>query len=530
MGKKLEYIPPVYGPTKETVTQLIALALNLGFSTANVRNNVSTIFGFLDSLCEAPRENINPLALPEKNPRIFQTQSHIDLLTILKDGVLSLSTGEYVETNGSAWTLVGAKGIGKTTTLQSFTDVCSVLFPDVVSVYVSFNEFNVTNGPLTTSTLLEAVWQNLIDRGFLPKPARQTLMATVCNAFWQYLRDLGFIPQTRKISFHELLVNALRTANLRLLILVDEIDQLYRVPHDGEIGKLCVKSLNDLSFLGNQTSGRFLTYICGSSSAIPLLVTRNLPDGMLNEFPLIKAAPNLNGTKFSTQRVYSSPPTDLNVVKIIINQPNCSIEFQRVVAFTSGATARSIQKIIKQGVNARMLESLSADETLQGLNTLSSPVYGPFLRKLLEKLQIKNKIIVDKLLTGGGIDFGSVGNLDWEKKFQPLTFVEAQEAYGSMQKESDEPIENSRVYNSLLHLHDRSWIVICRIENGLPSEIYPCSLIQVLKLNLDGPRMEAARKTIAEYIEKSVSSISLTSAAKVATDVVRASTGVIAVI
>ena len=72
--------------------------------------------------------------------RIYSTRAHEDVYDILLSQSINLSQGKYLSTIGlSSSTMVGAKGIGKTTSLKTFAHICKYFIPGVHVLYISFN-------------------------------------------------------------------------------------------------------------------------------------------------------------------------------------------------------------------------------------------------------------------------------------------------------------------------------------------------------------------------------------------------------
>jgi hypothetical protein len=71
---------------------------------------------------------------------IYKTQANLEIYDVLLGHSRNLSSGRYKGRRGeSCSTLVGAKGIGKTSSLQMFTRICKFTTPNVHAVYVNFN-------------------------------------------------------------------------------------------------------------------------------------------------------------------------------------------------------------------------------------------------------------------------------------------------------------------------------------------------------------------------------------------------------
>jgi len=149
-------------------------------------------------------------------------------------------------------------GIGKTTTFQAFTDVCSVVFPSVVPIYITCLNLNAEH-PLATHALYRTILNNLQSRGYIQFDEA----------------DEG--KTTQELLFAKL--EHYPGGPLRILIMIDELDLLYM--KDPKVTpQLCVtysqnlhRVLTETGYLGEQKSGFILTFLYGSSTRLYQLVT-----------------------------------------------------------------------------------------------------------------------------------------------------------------------------------------------------------------------------------------------------------------
>jgi Cdc6-like AAA superfamily ATPase len=156
--------------------------------------------------------------------REYRSRAHEELVHAVTEHARALQNNAFEHRNGNhARLLLGPKGIGKSFVLEKFTHVCQKVFPNVIPIYVTFNEVASTHSPFNTSSLLESVADELTKH---------------------------YIVADRKASnLPQILVNALKQHNKRVLLVVDDIDQLYRVnPNDKELFKLAGYSLGTLHF------------------------------------------------------------------------------------------------------------------------------------------------------------------------------------------------------------------------------------------------------------------------------------------
>lgn len=431
-------------------------------------------------------QSIPNFCLPSK---VFNTRAHQQLLKELLSTAYALQADFYRGKNGvHSATLVGAKGIGKTTFLRLFTQLGNMLFPKVLLVYVNFENVMASSNILSSAPILSAIIQNLQDRGYMS-------------------------PHHRGIKSHlEHLEQRLSSLGLKLMILVDEVDQIYLFKDS----QVAIDTLCDLVSLGNQTSGCFATLLCSSSSVLPLLVTCNVDDEIRKEYPLVVGAPNLNGQKFSTKRIASPLPTDLQSVKEVTGSEDD--EINRLIMFIAGSTTRSIQKLISSPISLTSLQFISPHESHQGWKTLNSHD-GDVLQEILKALMGKNADLFLTLVPGLQIqdDFLIIPEKDnlfdiskrirevaWEKELKPLPFQEVQELVGKTQKNGDS--QHRDTLTVLLRLATRGWINLDH-KLDLDLDVYPGSLLQIWQARLDRKRRDQFKQSLTETLKPYLSGV-----------------------
>ena len=119
-------------------------------------------------------------------------------------------------TGAHARLLHGLKGEGKTTALRAFTAVCESRFPSSIPIYISYLNFRTSGKQLASKTIQDIVAEVLTARGVLTED-----WASVKNQPVAIIRALG-------------------RSNKQLLVLVDEVDELYRIDStkDADCGSL----------------------------------------------------------------------------------------------------------------------------------------------------------------------------------------------------------------------------------------------------------------------------------------------------
>eukprot|EP01036_Dinobryon_divergens_P024287 gene24287-32723_t len=325
------------------------------------------------------------------------------------------------------------------------------------------------------------------------------------------LRELGVQipePDLNCISLNEYLVQFFMDNNMKLLLLIDELDQLYK-----STDKICLTTLHDLAYIGNQASGTISTIVCGSSSLMELLITTNGGERVRSEFPLLNhGAPNLNGTKFLTKRISSNLPSDLSAVAIQSDMEldNNTVYWIRLVTFCAGVSARAVGRLLRDISNSssgQILMSLSPDDTaLNGSNTLSNTDIDALRGKILCKLYKRNAKMFDRIVNSSDI-VAAIATTEWEQHFQPLKYADVMKSWKKLISRGNVREESSgNLDDYLIHLADRGWLTIGAIENCHPQDIYPFSMFHCFKEQMKSASMsEELRDKIVNGIKQGAS-------------------------
>ena len=187
--------------------------------------------------------------------RVYETPSHKKLYDLLCNLAHNLHSGRYIGQCGlSSGTIVGPRGIGKTTTFVTFVNLCQVFYPNVIPVYVNYSRV-LSNKRLMNFSLLELVLDELKQLGLATESPTN--------------------DEKDDIVFH--LTALLERENKYVLLIVDEVDKFYEVnpnQKNNDVRKL-IETFGELSGIGDDRSGRVATLLCGSSGVLPLLVNAN---------------------------------------------------------------------------------------------------------------------------------------------------------------------------------------------------------------------------------------------------------------
>jgi len=218
-------------------------------------------------------ETAEVLSLPKF--RVIDARPQRELFQTLFNKATSLLQGKYLNTRGiSSRTLVGAKGIGKTSSLLACNSVAPWAFPGVVSMYFDFNDF--TQSVFAERTVMDVVYQEL----------HAHLL-------------LSYSPLDRPTRVADV-VRVLDAGDRRLLLLLDEFDALYETPPltEPHAAQIALRTLAGLKAAGDESSGRLAVVLCGSSSLLQLLVQGDKSKLVTERYPLASLAQGLNGTKY----------------------------------------------------------------------------------------------------------------------------------------------------------------------------------------------------------------------------------------
>eukprot|EP01038_Epipyxis_sp_PR26KG_P016216 gene16216-22059_t len=374
--------------------------------------------------------------------KIYSTRAHKGVYDIVLSQALNLSRGNYVNRQGvQSSTMVGAKGIGKTTSLKTFAHICKYIVPNVCVVYISFTNINV-NMLLRSKSLTIIVILTLIELGVNIKE-----------------------PNSECVAPNEYLSKS-------------------------EVG---LNTLHDLAYMGSQPTGTLSIIVCGSSSMMEFLITTNARVNIRADFPLLDGAPNLNGTKFLTKKVYSNIPTDLKAVAVIADLAldDSSRSWIKLVTFSAGVSSRAVERLIYDASESghQILISLSPDSAFSGSNTSSNSELNMLRNEIIHQIYKKNSKIFNSILHSDDI-INAIATSDWEEQFTPLKYAEVHQIWKSLIRDNKVAKENgASLVENLLHLGDRGWLTIGSIENSHPQDIYPYSMFHCFKEQMKSESM-----------------------------------------
>ena len=403
---------------------------------------------------------------PELLRNVIDTRSQRELFNALWTRCSALNEGAFKGRLGPAGeTLVGAKGIGKSRAMRTFNSVCSTVFPDVVSVYVTYSS---EGGALTGVPLFGAIQDALKD-------------------------ELGwtFAPRRKLDHLCAPLLTSLADNNRRLFLMVDEIDMLYETPTaDSQATLVALGTLKEIASLSAQGSGLVATVLCGSSSIVDSLIRNDAPSTFADKYQLVKSGPtNLNRTKYKSYRINAPLPTDVNAVRTITG---FSVEDARKVCFAVGATARDVEtlmlfpdkfSLLTHGNNG---SKLLADEI---------KVFESLRDILLEK----NKELVSVIKPHGIIDLNVVAKYTWELEYTPVSLTELTTFMA--------PCDASSVSAVLMRLVDRSCVCVDDVYMSQPGKIYIRSLLELVLGRRDISQWAHLQEQLKPSIELAIKAV-----------------------
>ena len=377
-----------------------------------------------------PKRNV-PLSFEEiaQSVGLWRTPAHVEMVNHLAGLVHKLSHDKFKGFNGVATgLLVGAKGIGKTQTCRRFLTRCAGEYPDVVMAYANYYAISKRGKPhqLRRVSLVHAVLLQLLP-------------------WWSPSAMFG--PDNSEND----LLEYLERRDLRLMLVVDELDEMYRCAsalqfHD---------TLGELQTLGNSTEGRVAVVLCGSSAVLPMLICANVQTVDKSEFRLLQSeVPNLNGNKYTPTQIHPPHSADLAIVQQLA--PSLSVKDAREILFFAGANARQVTKAMSAGTFPL------ADPEMSQMSSNYRLSYARDLNvAILDKLFETNKDLMGKLLDKENQPSSAVTDTPWHDSFLPLTFEAVRQIWNGLMSGGKVPDQAKELLEiTLLYLSDRGFLVV----------------------------------------------------------------------
>ena len=326
------------------------------------------------------------------NFTVFSTAPHNAILMGLCVKAMQLISGAYQGETGTASSLlVGARGIGKSYTCLAFCQSCAALLPNVSCAWINFYGYASENHPLRSQSIVAIIL---------------TKLAGVDNAT-RLIKEAGTTTGV-------VLLDWLKDNGQYLFIIVDELDELYRVDDDR---KNALNILADLQYWGSSGRKHLCVVCCSSSARLPMLISANSREE--DEFKLLeKGVPDLNETKYQLWLVQPPSSVDLTALSEIVCQclgQTLSEGDLRCIAFLAGTNLREVNATLRSARSSNNKQFSPVSNTLERSRTAQR-----FLMALEEFLYTKNKKLMKSLISPDGvIDIHAVCHTSWEDEFMP---------------------------------------------------------------------------------------------------------------
>lgn len=384
------------------------------------------------------------------NTQLWNTSAHNDLIALLIYQSRSLVGGRFVGKNGIQSNLIqGPKGIGKSTVLESVT---ASKIPNLIPIYITYSHLNAFGSEVTQKSVMEIVLNKL------PSNIRSQVSTD------------GILGSAISV--------ALEKNNMFVFLIVDEIDQLYRVDSRmmPDLGKVAYTSIGDLAWLGDQKLGRFAIFICGSSANCPLLVTCNADK---EAYPLVRGSPNLNGQKYQTHRLPVPIFTNIVGIKDVLTAlgHDLSDEYARLVAFSVGAVPRALDEFVKKAETADPIyTTLRYKNHESALPEIDKSKLRSLEVSLMKEFKDRNGTMLKMISNKEGlIQVDLIASAHWEDHVVSLTSSDILRVWQRLTKkdEKDDIIDRIELQRLLFLLCDRGIFIFDGVSDGLPQKLYP---------------------------------------------------------
>jgi hypothetical protein len=389
---------------------------------------------------------------------IFQTVAHASLLETLVGHARALVAGDFEGSNGTACrTLVGPRGIGKTVLLRAFAAVAASAFPSLVVVYVTGEGVKQRR----TSSFRAG------DLGDVIEAAARA-------------RGADAVLHSGPRALHA----ALRLAGLRVLLLLDEVDELYRVTEaDGDARTHVLSSLGALQATSSSTTGLFGVLACGSSASTHALICADAQFG--DKFPLVRAGvPDLNDTKFRRLSIETAPCSRSDEVAAILAsraayagrdaQPAELLKLARQLTFFVGVAPRAILAALP----SRGVVDVRAPIT----SHLSEPALNLYAA-VLDALVVANAELRALTLNDDSLKSSALTDAEcpWEKAVRPLEWVDVQAAWArAASGAGDSGVRDNRILVRLVDDLADAQLVHIEEKGGSGMRLWPTTAAQVV--------------------------------------------------
>jgi len=306
------------------------------------------------------------------------TRSKGEIMCFVMDMANNLVKGMFTQEVGPASkVLVGTKGVGKTNTLKRACILVASKHKDVIVVYHEYAETQDVTTPL------ELLQRGIADRLGCWARARASTIAAI--------------------------EQLLRIHKLRVMLILDEVESIY-CAHEADAQRVARQAIDNLLALGSNPSGRFATILCGSSVALPRLLSGK----EVKTYALSKTQPaNLNESKFLSMHVSQPALRDEEVTSILKHYlGDVNANLRNVYTFFLSPNLRRLREyktnhvlyfraILQDEFDTRAADTLDEDNAL--------------IRRINSCLWENNKQMFAGVIEDGALSVPKVHAVNWAK-------------------------------------------------------------------------------------------------------------------
>ena len=392
---------------------------------------------------------------------LFSTRAHMDLASFLLHHLEALARPQGFPSNGvHGRTIVGSQGIGKSTVLRHIVQVSQALHSNVVAVYVSCTDNSPTH-------ILEPVALHLLAAGVI-----------------DHRRDVESAAVDNKL--HDLLMTSLYLKKKKLLLVVDDMEQLYRCnPGDVDTFVAARRSLSSLASIGERGGSVCSVLLCGNSFFLPLLITANgsRDAAIVKEYPTVYGAPSLNGQRFSEVRIPGGLPIDLDMARAVCRTDDAHA---RVALFVAGSMPPLLHRV-PRSLSSHNVELGSGDTTSARQVFPLARRSRAFHAAVMTALRRANADVM-KLLRrkNGAVSTELVAAMPWETMVQPLRHKQLARLWKPFAGFDDvQPMEPT-LQAEIFRLCDMGFLAqdVRNTEYGMPNAVYPATMRSLFHFHL----------------------------------------------
>ena len=302
---------------------------------------------------------------------VYDSPTHKEIACRLFNLCRGLQEGSFAGRNGLATAVfVGTQGIGKSWMLRLFVSVCNALFPNLWAMYSTLDD--IVDHPLSSTPLLETVKSRLFGHN-IPDPD---------------------------------LFTALAKSNRRLLLILDELDTLYKQDPDQHVGpspsrNVYLDTLHNLNQFGNNSDGRVAVVLCGSTLLLHQLIKAET--SLSERYCMVKKAPHLNNTKFRPVRIHGAAPTCMALARQVAPHSETDKEVRKAL-FKFGAVPRDLDTYFSDRTFLRKIPPIPQD-------------LRKWWKLIIDRMRNDNHNMLKAIESDSNLIMTSA----WEKEFKPLS-------------------------------------------------------------------------------------------------------------